>query len=98
MKKLVIALLLVGFSSIAQNEKSLLWKVSGNGLSQPSYLYGTIHATCDATLDKTTLTALDKTKQLYLEINMDDPNMQGDVMSGMLMKGDTTIGKMVSAE
>lgn len=25
------------------NEKTLLWRISGNGLSQPSYLYGTIH-------------------------------------------------------
>ena len=25
------------------NNKSLLWQISGNGLSQPSYLFGTIH-------------------------------------------------------
>ncbi len=27
----------------AQEEKSLLWEISGNGLEQPSYLYGTMH-------------------------------------------------------
>lgn len=27
----------------AENTKSLLWKISGNGLEQPSYLFGTWH-------------------------------------------------------
>ena len=27
-------------------EKSLLWKISGNGLKKPSYVFGTIHAIC----------------------------------------------------
>lgn len=27
----------------AQQENSLLWEISGNGLQQPSYLYGTMH-------------------------------------------------------
>jgi uncharacterized protein YbaP (TraB family) len=27
------------------NSQSLLWKISGNGCSQPSYLYGTKHIT-----------------------------------------------------
>jgi uncharacterized protein YbaP (TraB family) len=96
MKKLFLALMLVGISAVAQ--KSLLWKVSGNGLAQPSYLYGTIHATCDATLDKPTLTALDNTKQLYLEMDMDDPNLQSDMMAGMMMKGGKTIVSMLSTE
>jgi uncharacterized protein YbaP (TraB family) len=26
------------------NHSSLLWRISGNGLTQPSYLYGTVHA------------------------------------------------------
>lgn len=28
---------------ILQTENSLLWRISGNGIKQPSYLYGTIH-------------------------------------------------------
>ncbi|HLA55730.1 MAG TPA: TraB/GumN family protein [Flavobacterium sp.] len=96
-RKFFVALLLVGVSSFAQNEKSLLWKVSGNGLKQPSYLYGTIHATCDATLDKVTLTALDNTKQLYLEMDMDDPTLQSNMMAGMMMKDGKTMQSMVSA-
>jgi uncharacterized protein len=30
----------------APTAKSLLWKISGNQLSHPSYLFGTIHSGC----------------------------------------------------
>ena len=36
---------LYGFSQNTPNN-SLLWKISGNNLSQPSYLFGTIHMLC----------------------------------------------------
>ena len=41
MKKilLIIAMTVVGISAQAQ----LLWKVSGNGLQKPSYIFGTHH-------------------------------------------------------
>ena len=29
-------------------ENSLLWEISGNGIEKSSYLFGTIHMTCDA--------------------------------------------------
>ena len=73
-KKILVGLL--AFAGIASNaQNSLLWKISGNGLSAPSYLYGTIHITCDATLDAATRSAMDKTQQLYLELDMDDESM-----------------------
>ena len=67
MKKIFISLLtlLTSFSFSQELEKSLLWKISGNGLKQDSYLYGTIHITCDATLDENTLKALKATEQLF---------------------------------
>jgi uncharacterized protein YbaP (TraB family) len=46
MKKIIIALLvLVSVNLTAQNNNnnSLLWKITGNGLTQPSYIFGTIH-------------------------------------------------------
>lgn len=39
---LIICLLITAFLK-AQESKTLLWRISGNGLAQPSYLYGTIH-------------------------------------------------------
>lgn len=43
--KLAFLFLFLTHIACAQNatEKTLLWRISGNGLSEPSYLYGTIH-------------------------------------------------------
>jgi len=56
---------------------SLLWEISGKNLKQSSYLYGTMHIVCDANnLKKPKVTnAIKNTRQLYLELDMDDPNM-----------------------
>jgi len=98
-KTLIILLGLCCFSANAQKlDNALLWKISGNGLSKPSYLFGTIHITCDATLDKNVLNALDATDQLYLELDMDDPNMQAEMMSGIMMKDGVTMSSLLSAE
>ncbi len=100
MKKILIALLgLCCFFANAQKlDNALLWKISGNGLKKPSYLFGTIHITCDATLDKNVLNALDATDQLYLELDMDDPNMQAEMMSGIMMKDGVTMSSLLSPE
>ncbi|MEH6536226.1 MAG: TraB/GumN family protein [Psychroserpens sp.] len=102
MKKLLcsIALFLTGFGMLhAQDlEKSLLWEISGNGLTESSYLYGTIHMTCDASLGTDVQKALDDTKLLVLEIDMDDPSMQSTMMKGIYMKDGKTIKDLVSEE
>lgn len=45
MKKYIIALFCaISLTSIAQEKnQSLLWEISGNGLTKPSYIYGTMH-------------------------------------------------------
>jgi uncharacterized protein len=52
--------------------KTLLWEISGNGLSQPSYLFGTIHRGCAKrlALSGKQKSAFELTKQLYLEIDL----------------------------
>jgi uncharacterized protein YbaP (TraB family) len=47
MKKIFLFLFLEGFLSANCQYNSLLWKVTGNGLKKPSFLYGTMH-TSDA--------------------------------------------------
>lgn len=79
-------------------ENSTLWKISGNGLEKPSYLFGTIHIACDATLSDKVKTALDETSQLILEIDMDDPTMQTKMMNGMYMKDNKTLKDFVNEE
>ncbi len=36
-------LIFISFFSFSQDNQSLLWEISGNGLEKPSYLFGTIH-------------------------------------------------------
>jgi len=98
MKKIItlLALFLGLFSEGQPLEKSLLWKISGNGLTKASYLFGTIHATCDAKLDAETIKALDETEQLYLEINMDDTSLQMQMMQGMIMKDGVTLSSLLN--
>lgn len=89
---------LLTFFGFAQNNNTLLYKVYSNGSSQPSYIFGTMHITCDAKLDATTIKALDATSQLCLELNMDDPELQSKMMKSMAMKDDMKISSLVSAE
>jgi uncharacterized protein len=53
-------------------EKTLLWKISGNGLSKPSFLYGTIHMIEKSELNfsDAILESLDKSSRITFEIDM----------------------------
>ena len=100
MKKIVLLLcsLFLGVAYGQKSENSLLWKISGNGLKEPSYLFGTIHITCDATLSEKVKTALDKTQQLCLELDMDDPNLQVEMMNSMMMQNGLTMKSLTKPE
>jgi uncharacterized protein YbaP (TraB family) len=96
---LVIAITTTTTSLLAQKLKnSTLWKIEGSGLNKASYLFGTIHITCDATLENDVIKALDETKQIVLEIDMDDPDMQDKMMKGMYMKDGKTLKSIVNDE
>lgn len=59
------------------NERpSLLWEVSGKGLTKPSYLFGTIHMICekDFVMKPKVINVFSKTNKLVLEVNLADPN------------------------
>jgi uncharacterized protein len=91
MKKLLLTLpyLFTALFSFAQapKENSLLWKIEGNGLTKPSYLYGTIHLMCPDDIDiRTNLrSAFNSTQQLYLEVDMDDLTGMAKMVFGMMM-------------
>ncbi|WP_374174319.1 TraB/GumN family protein [Flavobacterium tructae] len=108
MKKLVtstIAVIALVFSGTTQAqsksselENSLLWEVSGNGLSKSSYLYGTIHAICskDYFLSEKTKKAFEASTELVLEIDLADPKEMAD-MQQMAM-GKEPLSKKLSPE
>lgn len=95
----VFAVFIVSYIANAQKlENSLLWKISGNGIEKPSFLYGTMHAVCETNINENVLKAFEQTNQLYLEIDMDDPNLQATMMNKMMMENGVTISSLVSEE
>ena len=95
---LVITLLSFNLNQAQELEKSTLWKIEGNGIEKPSYLFGTIHITCDATLEADVTKALDVTSQIVLEMDMDDPSLQAKIMKDMYLNNGKTIKDFVSEE
>ncbi len=85
---------------IQAQDKSLLWEISGNGLSKPSYLYGTIHLICpnDYFLTDSTKAAFAKTDQVYLELDMDDPSMMSKMMKTAMFTDGKKLKDYLSAD
>jgi uncharacterized protein YbaP (TraB family) len=79
-------------------EKTLLWKITGPGIQSPSYLYGTIHLMCkdDIVVSAELRARFYSTRQLYLELDMDDPSVLSKTMLEMNMKNDTTLTQLLS--
>lgn len=86
MKKLNLTLLLLLFVSIAFGQKSLLWKISGKDLNEPSYLYGTIHLICpdEFFLLGSVKRSLSECKELVLEVDLTQPEMMQKLQVGMM--------------
>lgn len=82
---------------------ALLWKIEGNGLEKPSFLYGTIHIIDkdDFFYPENTLESVNQSEQMAFEIDMDDMNNIGKQM-GMLtkaiMKDGQTLSDLLSEE
>lgn len=71
----------------AKVEDALLWEISGEGITEPSYLYGTIHMIPkdDYFLPEGTLSAIDKSKKMVFEIDMAEMSDMGKMM-GLMSK------------
>ncbi|NQU87714.1 MAG: TraB/GumN family protein [Mariniphaga sp.] len=102
MKNIILLIVILsGFlNCFAQNEKSLLWEISGNGLENPSYLYGTIHFICpdDFNMDESIKLAFEEVEQLYLEIDFDDQAMLAEMQSLMIMQNGKSVSDFLSHE
>jgi len=78
MKKIVLLLVCIAMrNGILHAQKlpsTFLWKISGNGLQKPSYLYGTMHLTDDRifNLGDSLYSAIENCDGFAIEINPDD--------------------------
>lgn len=79
MKKFVylffVFILFIASKGKAQTENSLLWEITGNGLTKPSYLFGTIHIIPkkDFFITEKMLDALNNSEIFVTEIDMNIP-------------------------
>lgn len=89
-RTIIITVTLTLFLLPAFAQHSLLYKISGKGLKQPSYLFGTIHMICpdDFFLSENLKTAFSQAKTIYLEMDMDDPAMMTRLMQSLQEKTD----------
>ena len=101
MKRFITLLLVVAATLGAQAQ--LLWKVSGNGLDKPSYLFGTYHL---ASLGiKDSIAALPQVQQdvqqVYGEVIMADmmkPETLMKMQQQMMLPADTTLKSLFTPE
>jgi len=91
---------------VVKDEKlanALLWKISGNKLTKPSYLYGTIHIIDkdDFFLPEGTLGAIEASDKMVFEINMEDMSDMSAAMSLMqkaFMSDNLTLKDLLTEE
>ena len=93
---------LLGTTLLAHPKSSLLWKIFGNGLKAPSYLYGTVHSFDKRAFGFAKLAGsyIGKCESFGMEINMEN---LGDVnifsmMKYLTMPGDTTLEMLMTPE
>lgn len=78
----------------------LLYKISGKDIQKPSYLYGTIHIICPNDLfgmDKLE-TYFNQTDRLFLEIDMDNPEVMTKAVSALNMPAGKTLQDYLTPE
>ncbi len=92
---------IMAITALAQKnhtDNTLLWKISGNGLPRPSYLFGTIHMLCkdDAILSDSLKRIIRNVKEVYFEVDLDNIIEMLGVLGKMKMNGDTTLQDLLS--
>jgi uncharacterized protein len=101
-----VYLLIIVFSLLSnsgksqQIENSLFWRISGNGLQEPSFVFGTIHLICQDDFVEFPLLAekMDSTRLLVLELDLEDPMIMLAMMQDMIMPDNQTISELLEEE
>lgn len=102
-KKLILftTVVIFAFQCYSQNEKSLLWEVSGNGLSQKSYIFGTMHMMKkqDFFITDVMKAKLKECQSFVTEIDMNIPFLQQFLIARKMYLPETkTLQDYVSAD
>jgi len=79
---------------------TLLWEISGNGLTAPSYLFGTFHLLCkdDINFSAALKQAINNSHEVYLELDLDDPATIMGALKLMNMKDGKKLKDLYTAD
>jgi len=82
----------------APDDQTLLWRISGNGLEKPSYLFGTMHLICGAEIELSDSLkgAIRRADEIYLELDMENLQELMGLMNRMKMNGDTSLSDLLA--
>lgn len=83
------------------SDTSLLWRISGPGITAPSYLFGTIHLIPeeDYFMPPKVVRAVNDAEEIVFEIDprdMQDPTMMISLMGKINMRGDTSLRDLLT--
>lgn len=80
--------------------QTLLWKVTGNNLEKPSYLFGTIHMVCTDSfeLSPNVSLALDASDTLVLELDISNPDAVAQIVMANSKSADSLSSGLSAAD
>jgi len=90
----------IGQYGKGEKPASLLYKVTGNDLTKPSYIFGTFHAICPTAMVpfENLESYLAETDQLMMEIDMDDAAEMRSMMKGVIIPDGKTLKDFLTVE
>jgi uncharacterized protein YbaP (TraB family) len=82
------------------DDNSLLWEISGKDIKVPSYLFGTFHLMCkeDISLSTNLKKAVQHSKEVYFEMDLDDPSNTLGALLFINMKDGKTLKDLYTQE
>ena len=101
--KRILSFVLLVLAIVADADAQLLYRISGNGLKKPSYVFGTFHIANTPFVEKVAgvRQALDATDQVYGEVKWDDmvkPDTLRYVQTRMALPAGKTLKTVLTAE
>lgn len=100
LKELLFTAFILFYSLLSAQSDGLLWKISGNGLTKPSYLFGTIHAYCDKDkiFTEDFLSTFKSVDVVAMELNLNDFSTFVYLMKSSMKESENSISSFLTAK
>ena len=88
------------FPKTKDQSNGILYKISGKGITKPSYLFGTVHVICTADMFSSEKLGgyLDQTDRLVMEVNLGDFGEMAEVAKGLTLPEGKTLKDIFTPE